>query len=78
MTILTGERGNPAFYQNIDYAGLLPFFLPKVLIISTGSRIKLVKVPTTSVKEVSHPRALVPPKSLQQKMTNPAMSTREV
>lgn len=46
--------------------------------IKTGSNIKLVKVLTTKVKEVSHPRALVPPKSLKQKITNPATSTIEV
>jgi len=46
--------------------------------ISTGNNIKLVNVPTTNVKEVSHPNALVPPKWLKQNITKPAINTKEV
>ena len=46
--------------------------------IKAGSNIKLVNVLTTSVSDVSQPNALVPPKSLKQKITKPATSTKEV
>jgi hypothetical protein len=46
--------------------------------ISTGSKIKLVNVPTTRVNDVSQPRAIVPPKLLKQKMIKPAINTNEV
>jgi hypothetical protein len=37
-----------------------------------------VKVLTTRVKEVNHPKAFVPPKSLKQKIIKPATKTKEV
>jgi hypothetical protein len=43
-----------------------------------GKRIKFVRVAVIKVREVSHPKALVPPKLLKQKMINPAIKTREV
>ena len=43
-----------------------------------GNNIRLVSVAVTSVNEVSHPSAFVPPKPLKQKMIKPAMSTRLV
>jgi hypothetical protein len=46
--------------------------------IRTGNKTKLVMVPTTSVSDVSHPNALVPPNPLKQKIMKPAMSTRDV
>jgi hypothetical protein len=46
--------------------------------IKAGNKIKFVKVLTTSVSEVSQPNALVPPKSLKQKITKPATNTKEV
>ena len=53
-------------------------FLPETVRINTGKSTRLVSVPTTNVSEVSQPKALVPPKLLKQKITNPAISTREV
>ncbi len=47
-------------------------------LIKAGSKTKLVKVLTTKVIDVSHPSALVPPKSLKQKIINPATNTNEV
>jgi hypothetical protein len=44
----------------------------------TGRKTRLVSVASTRVKDVSHPNAWVPPKPLKQKMTNPAINTREV
>jgi len=46
--------------------------------MSAGNKIKLVKVLTTKVREVSQPKAFVPPKSLKQKITNPATNTIDV
>ncbi len=43
-----------------------------------GSNTRLVSVAVTSVREVSHPKALVPSKPLKQNMINPAISTSEV
>ena len=45
---------------------------------STGNKIRLVSVATNSVTEVSHPKDLVPPKLLRQKIMNPAINTIEV
>ena len=53
------------------------FFLAKAL-IKTGSRIRLVSVPDNKVKDVSQPSALVPPKSLKQKIIKPAINTIDV
>jgi len=50
----------------------------EVLIINTGNNIRLVSVPVIKVREVSHPKPLVPPKPLKQKITNPAINTNEV
>lgn len=50
----------------------------EVLKMSTGNKIRLVSVPTTRVSEVNHPNAIVPPKLLKQKITNPAINTNEV
>ncbi len=47
-------------------------------LIKAGSNTKFVSVLTTKVIEVSQPSALVPPKSLKQKMIKPATSTKEV
>lgn len=47
-------------------------------LIKAGSSTKLVNVLTTNVIDVSHPRALVPPKSLKQNMIKPATNTNEV
>ena len=52
-------------------------FLPIVSRMA-GSNTKLVSVAVTKVSEVSQPRAIVPPKSLKQKITNPAIKTRDV
>jgi hypothetical protein len=41
------------------------------VLINAGSKTKLVKVLTINVKDVNQPKALVPPKSLKQKITNP-------
>jgi hypothetical protein len=57
---------------------MLVFLTPDIVINSTGNKIKLVIVPITKVKEVSQPKDLVPPKSLKQKITNPAINTNEV
>ena len=57
---------------------MLVFLTPDIVINSTGNKIKLVIVPITKVKEVSLPKGLVPPKSLNQKITNPAINTNEV
>lgn len=56
------------------------FFEVSVLKInkSTGNKIKLVMVAVTKVKEISQPSANVPPKLLAQKMTNPAVNTKDV
>ena len=43
-----------------------------------GSNTRLVKVAVTRVREVNQPRAFVPSKPLKQKMTKPAISTRDV
>jgi hypothetical protein len=51
--------------------------LIKVL-ISAGNKIKLVNVLTIKVKDVSHPNAFVPPKSLKQNIINPATKTKDV
>ena len=45
---------------------------------SAGRKTRFVKVAITRVSEVSHPSACVPPNPLKQKITNPAISTREV
>jgi hypothetical protein len=56
----------------------LYFFFLASAIISTGNKTRLVSVPVTNVSDVSQPNAFVPPKSLKQKITNPATSTSEV
>jgi hypothetical protein len=48
------------------------------VLINAGSNTRFVKVLTTKVIEVSQPKALVPPKSLKQNITNPATNTKEV
>jgi hypothetical protein len=45
---------------------------------NTGNNTKLVIVPTTSVKDVSQPKALVPPNPLKQKIIKPAINTNDV
>jgi hypothetical protein len=52
-------------------------FLP-IVINSAGRNNKFVKVAITSVSDVSHPNAWVPPNPLKQKMINPAIRTNEV
>ena len=47
-------------------------------LINAGSNTKLVSVLTTKVIEVNQPSALVPPKSLKQKIIKPATKTKEV
>ena len=47
-------------------------------LINAGSNTKFVSVLTTKVIEVNQPNALVPPKSLKQKMIKPATNTKEV
>ncbi|MDB5210908.1 MAG: hypothetical protein JWQ30_1735 [Sediminibacterium sp.] len=64
-------------FESID-ASQAPFLRAEVLRISTGSNTRLVIVPTTSVSEVSQPSALVPPKSLRQKIIKPAIRTSDV
>jgi hypothetical protein len=54
------------------------FYLLPVLSSNAGKKTRFVNVAITSVREVSHPRACVPPNPLKQKMTNPAISTNEV
>jgi hypothetical protein len=49
-----------------------------MLIKSAGKSTRFVNVAVTSVREVSQPRAWVPPNPLKQKIINPAISTREV
>ncbi len=49
-----------------------------ILINKAGNKTRLVKVAVMSVKEVSHPKAFVPPNPLKQKITNPAINTSEV
>jgi hypothetical protein len=45
---------------------------------NTGRKTRLVIVAITSVSDVNQPNASIPPKSLKQKMTNPAVNTSEV
>jgi hypothetical protein len=55
-------------------------YLPFLLIarIKTGNKTRFVIVPTTNVREVNQPKALVPPNPLKQKIIKPAIRTREV
>ena len=53
------------------------FFFP-IHKSNTGSKIRLVRVATSKVKEVNQPSACVLPKPLNTKMTKPAISTNEV
>jgi hypothetical protein len=55
-----------------------PFLSLVLLISNAGNRIRLVKVATTRVREVSQPRAWVLPKPLKQNIIKPAINTREV
>jgi len=52
--------------------------LLEVDIKRAGNNTRLVKVAVMRVREVSQPKALVPPKPLKQKMIKPAISTRLV
>ena len=45
---------------------------------NTGNKMRLVKVATSRVKEVSQPNACVPPNPLKQKIIKPAIKTIEV
>jgi hypothetical protein len=45
---------------------------------NAGNSTRFVKVAVTSVRDVSQPKAMVPPNRLKQKMTKPAISTNEV
>jgi hypothetical protein len=65
----------PLIIININYQNY--FDLIKDL-IKAGSNTKFVSVLTTKVMEVNQPNALVPPKSLKQKMIKPATNTKEV
>ena len=65
------HRPGIAFYS-------APVFFVEVDIKIAGNNIRLVSVAVTSVSDVSHPSAFVPPKPLKQKMIKPAMSTRLV
>jgi len=57
----------------------LPPRLPLVKLNSnTGRKTKLVIVAITSVNDVNQPNARMPPKSLKQKITKPAVNTSEV
>jgi hypothetical protein len=47
-------------------------------LINAGSNTKFVSVLTTKVIEVNQPNALVPPKSLKQKIIKPATNTKDV
>ena len=46
--------------------------------ISAGNKTRFAIVAVTNVREVSHPKALVPPNPLKQKMTKPAINTIDV
>ena len=61
---------------NIFY--LASVFFGEVDIKRAGNNTRLVRVAVTSVSDVSHPSAFVPPKPLKQKMIKPAISTRLV
>jgi len=54
------------------------FFAFTRLINRAGSNIRFVHVAVTSVNEVSHPNAWVPPNPLKLKIINPAISTNDV
>lgn len=45
---------------------------------NAGSNTRFVKVAVTSVRDVSQPKAIVPPNRLKQKITKPAIRTKEV
>ena len=53
-------------------------FFRLIAISKAGKKIKFVSVAITRVSEVSQPSACVPPKPLKQKITNPAIRTRDV
>lgn len=44
----------------------------------TGNKTRLVNVATNNVTDVNHPRAMVPPKLLPQKIMKPAVNTNAV
>ena len=46
--------------------------------MSAGNNTRLAIVAVINVREVSHPKAFVPPKPLKQKITKPAISTIDV
>ena len=57
---------------------MLEDFVLWIFTNSTGNSNRFVTVATSSVTEVSQPKANVPPKLLAQKITNPAIKTRDV
>ena len=55
------------------------FFLKlTILMRRAGNNTRFVRVAVINVSDVSHPSDWVPPKPLKQKITKPAISTREV
>ena len=55
------------------YFTLFCFFDPAVVNNITGNSTRFVIIATKRVREVSQPRAWVPPKSEKQKITKPAV-----
>ena len=54
------------------------FLIPEVDSKRAGNNTRFVNVAVTRVRDVSQPKALVPPKPLKQKITKPAIRTRLV
>ena len=64
---------NPRKCTKTDY-----FFIFIKEINIAGRSTRLVKVAVINVIDVNQPKALVPSKPLKQKITNPAIRTKEV
>ena len=74
------SRNNDIFYSKVAALGTQNylFFAFTRLINKAGSKTRLVHVAVTSVIEVSHPNACVPPNPLKLNIINPAINTSEV
>ena len=74
-----GQSNDIFFYKDAALKKLNYFFFAFTRLINrAGSNIRFVHVAVTSVNEVSHPNACVPPNPLKLKIINPAINTIDV
>ena len=78
MSIKKKHRTRQDYSANAAFKFKEYYLFFMLLINSAGNNMRLVKVATTRVREVSQPSDCVLPKPLKQKIINPADNTIDV